>query len=91
MMHNWGGPTACCRSMKEDKRIAASRYRANANLLVKMEGEDYIERDRHEFKFGSNWVWGCDGHGLYGSMAELMAFVADADDPKAWYHKMLAK
>lgn len=87
-MHAWGGPTACCRSMKVDKQIAASRYRANSNLLVKMEGEDYIERDRHEFKFGSNWVWGCDGHGLYGSMAELLRFVEG--DP-VWYHRMLAK
>jgi len=88
IMHNWGGPTACCRSMKADKRIASQTYRANANRLVRVEGEDYIERDRHEFHYGDNWSWACDGHGLYGSMRELKVFV---DNDPAWYHKMLAK
>jgi len=87
-MHNWGGPIACCRSMKEDKRIASGTYRTHANQLVRLEGEDYVERDRHEFKYGDNWVWGCDGHQFWGTKAQLAEFVEH--DPK-WFHKMLGK
>jgi len=89
--HVWAGTIACCRSKKEDKRIASGTYRANAKRLLQKEGEEYIERDRHEFKYGDDWGWGCDGTSFYGTKVELMAFVADADEPQKWYHKMLAK
>ena len=87
----WAGPNCVCRSCKQDKRIAHGIYRSNVHRLLRVEGDDFRERNEHEFKHGSDWSWACDGHGLYGSKIELRAFVADADDPKKWYHKMLAK
>jgi hypothetical protein len=74
--------------MKDDKKIAAQSYRVNAKRLLQKEGEDYIERDRHEFTYGSNWVWGCDGTAYWGSLRELVAF--EEGDPR-WIHKTLAK
>ena len=84
----WAGPIAVCRSKKQDKRIAAQTYRVNTKRLLHEEGEDYVERDRHEFKYGDNWVWGCDGTAFWGTRHDLIIF--ENHDPR-WIHKQLAK
>lgn len=86
--HIWGGPIAVCRSKKEDKRIASGTYRTHAKQLLRVEGEDYIERSRHEFKYGDNWIWGCDGTAYWGTIRDLALF---ADKDPRWIHKELAK
>jgi hypothetical protein len=74
--------------MKDDKKIAAQSYRVNAKRLVRVEGEEYVERSRHEFKYGNNWTWGCDGTAYWGSLRELVAF---EENNLRWIHKRLAK
>jgi hypothetical protein len=84
----WAGSIAVNRSKKDDKRIASGTYRTHANQLLRTEGEEYIERSRHEFKYGDNWTWGCDGTAFWGTVKELVAF--EEGDPR-WIHKTLAK
>lgn len=84
----WAGSVAVCRSKKDDKRIASRTYRTNAKRLLREEGEDYVERSRHEFKYGDNWTWGCDGTAFWGTQSDLVSF--ENGDPR-WIHKTLAK